>query len=57
MPPRTEQIAAELVTSVDAVKKTLTFLYDAFEIDVAPKRRHLARTAIKLGVVRDSDYR
>ncbi len=51
-----EQIAVELVTSVDAVKKTLTFLYDAFEIDVAPKRRHLARTAIKLGVVRDSDY-
>lgn len=52
-----EQIAVELVTSVDAVKKTLTFLYDAFEINVAPKRRHLARTAIKLGVVRDSDYR
>jgi len=51
-----EQIAAELVTSVDAVKKTLTFLYDAFEIDLAPKRRHMARKAIGLGVVRGSDY-
>ena len=52
-----EHIAAELVISVDAVKKTLTFLYAAFEIDVAPKRRHLARKAIKLGVVGDGDYR
>lgn len=51
-----QQIAAELVISVDAVKKTLTFLYDAFEIDVAPKRRHMARKAIRLGVVRGIDY-
>ena len=52
-----EEIAAELVTSIDAVKKTLTFLYAAFEIDLAPKRRHLARKAIRLGVVRGSDDR
>ena len=51
-----EQIAEELVISVDAVKKALTFLFDVFDIDVAPKRRRLAQRAIRLGVVRDSDY-
>jgi pSer/pThr/pTyr-binding forkhead associated (FHA) protein len=53
-PATNQQIADELVVSVDAVKSNLRALFGAFEIDDLPqnqKRATLALTALRTGVI------
>jgi pSer/pThr/pTyr-binding forkhead associated (FHA) protein len=57
-PATNQQIAAELVVSVDAVKSTLTALFTAFGVDHLPqnqKRATLALQALRTGVVSRRD--
>jgi pSer/pThr/pTyr-binding forkhead associated (FHA) protein len=54
MPATNQQIADELVVSVDAVKSTLRALFSAFGLDDLPqnrKRASLAQTALRSGLV------
>jgi pSer/pThr/pTyr-binding forkhead associated (FHA) protein len=53
-PATNQQIADELVVSVDAVKSTLRALFTLFGVDALPqnrKRASLARSALRSGVV------
>jgi pSer/pThr/pTyr-binding forkhead associated (FHA) protein len=57
-PATNQQIAHELVVSVDAVKSTLKLLFAAFGIDDLPqnqKRATLAQAALRSGVVTRRD--
>jgi pSer/pThr/pTyr-binding forkhead associated (FHA) protein len=57
-PATNQQIADELVVSVDAVKSTLKLLFAAFGIDDLPqnqKRATLAQAALRTGVVARRD--
>jgi FHA domain len=58
VPATNQQIAAELVVSVDAVKSTLTALFTAFGVDHLPqnqKRATLALQALRTGIVSRRD--
>jgi hypothetical protein len=58
MPATNQQIAEELVVSVDAVKSTLTALFTAFGVDHLPqnqKRATLALQALRTGIVARRD--
>jgi hypothetical protein len=58
MPATNQQIADELVVSVDAVKSTLTALFTAFGVDHLPqnqKRATLALQALRAGIVSRRD--
>lgn len=58
MPATNQQIADELVVSVDAVKSTLTALFTAFGVDHLPqnqKRATLALQALRTGIVSRRD--
>jgi pSer/pThr/pTyr-binding forkhead associated (FHA) protein len=58
MPATNQQIAEELVVSVDAVKSTLRALFSAFGLDELPqnrKRASLVRSALRTGVVARRD--
>ena len=58
VPASNQQIANELVVSVDAVKSTLTTLFNAFGIDHLPqnqKRATLALQALRTGIVARRD--
>jgi pSer/pThr/pTyr-binding forkhead associated (FHA) protein len=57
-PPSNEQIAAELVLSVDGVKSQLRALFAKFGLDDLPraeKRTRLVEEVFARGVIRDSD--
>jgi pSer/pThr/pTyr-binding forkhead associated (FHA) protein len=58
VPATNQQIADELVVSVDAVKSTLTALFTAFGVDHLPqnqKRATLAQKALRTGIVSRRD--
>ena len=58
-PPTNEEVAAELVLSVDAVKTHLRALFARFGLDGLPraqKRTRLIERAFQTGTVRDSDF-
>jgi pSer/pThr/pTyr-binding forkhead associated (FHA) protein len=58
-PPTNEQIAAELVLSIDAVKTHLRALFQRFALDGLPraqKRAALIERAFQTGTVSDADF-
>lgn len=58
MPATNQQIADELVVSVDAVKSTLRALFEVFGVDALPqnqKRASLALEALRTGVITRRD--
>jgi pSer/pThr/pTyr-binding forkhead associated (FHA) protein len=58
-PPTNEQVAAELVLSVDAVKTHLRALFQRFGLEGLPraqKRAALIERAFQTGTVRDADF-
>jgi pSer/pThr/pTyr-binding forkhead associated (FHA) protein len=57
-PATNQQIADELVVSVDAIKSTLRALFEAFGVDALPqnqKRANLALQALRTGVITRRD--
>jgi DNA-binding NarL/FixJ family response regulator len=57
-PATNQQIADELVVSVDAVKSTLRALFEVFGVDALPqnqKRASLALQAMRTGVITRRD--